>query len=1244
MRVLNKIFGRINMLTLLDDALLSLIAGYSNVIYGTGQIRLLGRRGDDLIYASEGLSRQYIYASNGNDLIIGSSTGRDYMYGGYGNDILVSGGGNDYLRGDHGYDIAVMPGKVLDYTLQKLSSLSWNVTNNATGDVSRTISIEEIRFERLDGYSIRLSPVVNNAPYAEDVTLTTPEDTGTEFDLNTVVWDLENALSFTGQFLIVQGGSVSITPAGQFSFSPLTNYSGVDTVTYTVTDGTNLVTRTVTINTIAVADIPGLILTPQTVVAMPFNEFKIDFKSRLQDRDGSETLTLHFGNLPSGATLFAPDGSEITDRMLVLGNSGILHDETLTLRFTDNLDYLFNFTIRAESVEFSNGSAASVDEIARVQVAGAVAPNLVLNDTADEKFHKINFQVESSLIDTAGTPNLKDDNSETLILSFSGIPANSGILLVDGSGKDISAGIDLGALVGDSIIPIQLQALATDDIAFTFEVTATSTETFNGDTASTSRSADIIITDVQPPFLSLVNTGSNVFHEVNFDIGIELTDQDGSESVRLSFSGFSDIPGISLVVDDGSGDDISDGITLGTFTGKRTLPIQLLASETHDVGFTFQVTATSTESFNGATASISRSEDIIITDVQAPILSLSDTGSDVINEVNFDIGVELTDQDGSESVSLSFPGIPAGENIQVLDAQGVDITNGVNLGDFVGNQIHPITLAFPDTLDIKFTFTVQATALESFNGETAAVSETIGVEVAGAEAPNVTISNIRSGDGDNVTQIKFDIESSLNDTDSESLRLYFQGLPDNATLLDENGNALGDEIVLGIANEEHITTVILQLEDKDSNYDFQLTVVAESKEKFNDDIATQTAVLDVLYEVSVDKQSGASITNDLNLWDSGTALFTFEDSRFLGIDEKNNGTFELFGDTAEIKYTTDVKFGLQSDLNISSGDLDTSIGYDVTISTFYNKTTDTLEIGTSGGFDEDAVSFTTQSPTFSYSLDLIAEFAIQNVKLIILPDDDVLEVTFKLFDDIGISESINLFEIASGDLSKIVTLLPSVATLTVSVPEVNTDSSADTTAPYTASGEDNVLTLTIDLDQAIANLALGGINPVSVSKTIGTGDLKLIVGFEILDVDAVASIDFVQDFTLETKSIDGVFSFEDTATQNFSVGDSVIFQDASSLDDDGDGVIDIATVLDFDTEFSNETVLDFDIDIIFTLLRGTFKLTLFDEVVADATITVFSKTVPIEILDEDGEDVTFIPIFDNTFDLDTSTVDFAFMV
>jgi hypothetical protein len=102
---------------------------------------------------------------------------------------------------------------------------------------------------------------------------------------------------------------------------------------------------------------------------------------------------------------------------------------------------------------------------------------------------------------------------------------------------------------------------------------------------------------------------------------------------------------------------------------------------------------------------------------------------------------------------------------------------------------------------------------------------------------------------------------------------------------------------------------------------------------------------------------------------------------------------------------------------------------------------------------------------------------------------------------------------------------------------------------------DKFLTLTYDLD-GIASSIKKTPNPVSQSVSDGYPGFEVAVNADLLDLDLVNQFSFALSHKIEANDLYGQFLFEDGSTKDFKFGDTIIMNNASSLDVNGDGIVD----------------------------------------------------------------------------------------
>ena len=262
----------------------------------------------------------------------------------------------------------------------------------------------------------------------------------------------------------------------------------------------------------------------------------------------------------------------------------------------------FQLTVTATTTEAANSDQASVVQTLDVTVvAVADAPTLAApgaplvgnEDTA------IDFTgLSSALTDT--------DGSETLSVTISTIP--NGAKIFDDLGTELPVSSNAVTITD----PARLAALnlfsvkppLDDDTNFQLTVTATTTETANGDQASVQQSFDITVNAVADapalavPGAPLVGNEDTVIDFTG--LSSALTDTDGSETLSVTIS---TIPTGAKIFDD-LGTELPVSGNAVTITDPARLAALNLFSvkppPDDDTDFTLTVTATTTEAANGS--------------------------------------------------------------------------------------------------------------------------------------------------------------------------------------------------------------------------------------------------------------------------------------------------------------------------------------------------------------------------------------------------------------------------------------------------------------------------------------------------------------------------------------------------------------------------------------------------------------------------------------------------------------------
>ncbi|WP_281989323.1 Ig-like domain-containing protein [Aquimarina aggregata] len=230
--------------------------------YG-GDDTLHGATGDDVINGGDG--NDTIINSGGNDLMQGED-GDDYLLTtiyGAGNSTLEGGAGNDILQnnsagagilnGGAGTDIAKVGGSSTAQTFDK-SIKDTVITYNSTSH--SLVDIERIEFSNTayEWNGSKWFNVDNTAPTANDDSVTGDINLPIVIDVLANDSDIQQS-DFNGNDVSIDFGPshgvVQINSDGTITYTPNTNYYGLDSFSYTLTDdgdATDTATVSITVN------------------------------------------------------------------------------------------------------------------------------------------------------------------------------------------------------------------------------------------------------------------------------------------------------------------------------------------------------------------------------------------------------------------------------------------------------------------------------------------------------------------------------------------------------------------------------------------------------------------------------------------------------------------------------------------------------------------------------------------------------------------------------------------------------------------------------------------------------------------------------------------------------------------------------------------------------------------------------------------------------------------------------------
>jgi len=220
----------------------------------------------------------------------------------------------------------------------------------------------------------------NDAPIAVDDVISTSEDTvftsSVDLDFNDTDVDNPSLSVVAGTFTTSQGGEIIIAADGSYTYTPAANFNGVDSYTYTLSDGVLNDTATLSINVNALNDAPlALDDTVNVVEDTPFNSvIDLDFNDTDVDGDALSVISGTFTTSQGGEIVIASDGS-------------YTYTPPANFNGTDTVSYTVSDGISSDiatlnlNVSAVNDDPIAVDDAVSTTEDTALIGNVLSNDT-----------------------------------------------------------------------------------------------------------------------------------------------------------------------------------------------------------------------------------------------------------------------------------------------------------------------------------------------------------------------------------------------------------------------------------------------------------------------------------------------------------------------------------------------------------------------------------------------------------------------------------------------------------------------------------------------------------------------------------------------------------------------------------------------------------------------------------------------------------------------------------------------
>lgn len=301
------------------DDIINGLGGNDTISGGNGVDTIDGGDGDDTV--SGGSGNDLIHGGAGNDTLNGlndddtiwGDDGNDTINGGSGNDTMTGGLGNDTLVGGTGNDIAVINANAANNIGTWSGSTLTITTADGTDRITQTETLQfNNRSFTFSGNNVVASLAADTASTDEDVEASgnvLSNDINIDGTLSVTSFNNGGAPVAAGGSITGTYGTLTLNTDGTWNYVPASNQQGVESFSYTVTDGAVVQTQTLTITINNINDAPVANATD----ASGDEDSVITGTVTASDIDNTAgELTYELGEGPShGSVVLNPDGSFI---------------------------------------------------------------------------------------------------------------------------------------------------------------------------------------------------------------------------------------------------------------------------------------------------------------------------------------------------------------------------------------------------------------------------------------------------------------------------------------------------------------------------------------------------------------------------------------------------------------------------------------------------------------------------------------------------------------------------------------------------------------------------------------------------------------------------------------------------------------------------------------------------------------------------------------------------------------------
>ena len=643
-------------------------------------------------------------------------------------------------------------------TIAADGSYTYNPAANFNGVDSVDYAVTDGSLSDVGTLTINVT-AVNDAPVAVDDSVTATEDTifNSVIDLDTNDTDLDgDALSVVaGTYATTQGGSITIAADGSYTYTPAANFNGVDSVDYTVTDGSLSDVGTLTINVTAVNDAPVAVDDSVTATEDTVFNSVIELDANDTDLDG-DALSVVAG------TFATVQGGSIT----IAANGSYTYTPAANFNGVDSVDYTVTdgslsdvgtLTINVTAV---NDAPVAVDDVVTA-TEDAVFNSVIELDTNDTDLDGDALSVVAGTFGTVqgGSITIAADGSYTYTpaSNFNGVDSVD-YTVTDGSLTDVGTLTINVTAVNDAPVAVDDTVTATEDTVFnsTIELDANDTD-LDGDALSVVAGT---YATTQGGSITIAADGSYTYTPAaNFNgvDSVDYTVTDGSltdvGTLTINVTAVNDAPTLDLDANDDSGATGTGYTTTftegGTAVAIADVDITLTDLDSAQIQ-SATITITNVEAgdllnvgglpvgiaasaYDPVTGSLTLSGNASLADYQTAIRVIQFTNDGSSTGSTRSIEVSVFDGTSSSNVAVT--------TVNVVTLPTVSISDVSVQEPVAGTTTLVFTVSLDQTLGSDLTFDYSTVDISALAGsDYVGIGATSGTIVAGATSTTITVT------------------------------------------------------------------------------------------------------------------------------------------------------------------------------------------------------------------------------------------------------------------------------------------------------------------------------------------------------------------------------------------------------------------------------------------------------------------------------------------------------------------------